>query len=329
MPVRPLEVDAAERGIVAGDRSVLARAISLIESRRADDRRKAEELVRRIGPRTGKALRLGISGVPGAGKSTLIEALGTRLLDRGKRVAVLAIDPSSTVSGGSILGDKTRMPRLSGDLRAFVRPSPAGDRLGGVAERTREALLLCEAFGFDVVIVETVGVGQAEAEVASMVDGFLLVLLAGAGDDLQGMKRGVIELCDFVAVNKADGDNVAASELAAREIASSLAFLRPRSSAWAARAMTVSAKTGAGLDALWTAIVEHRAALEASGELVERRRSQAREWMWSLVDAGLRSSLRDHPRLREHIAGLESDVASGSKLPEQAAREIVDRLLGG
>lgn len=324
--MKPLEVDEAERGILAGDRSILARAISLVESKRPEDREKAEALVVRLAPRTGKALRIGISGVPGAGKSTFIEALGTRLLDRGKRLAVLAVDPSSAITGGSILGDKTRMTKLSGDLRAFVRPSPSGDRLGGVSERTRDAMLLCEAFGFDVVIVETVGVGQSEAEVASMVDCFVLVVIAGAGDDLQGIKRGVIELVDIALVNKADGDNVTAAELASREIASSLKFLRPKTPAWSPRAMTVSAKTGMGLDELWARVEEHRAALESSGELERLRRAQAIAWMWSLVDDGLRAVLRGDAELAAKIPALERAVESGASLPEQAAREILGRF---
>jgi LAO/AO transport system kinase len=320
-----LSVDEAAAGIERGDRGALARSITLVESRRDDDRARAEELVARVLPRTGSAIRVGVSGPPGVGKSTLVEALGAHLIDRGHRLAVLAVDPSSATSGGSILGDKTRMPRLATDARAFVRPSPAGEHLGGVAQRTREALLLCEAAGFDVVLVETVGVGQSEIEVASMVDCFVLLALAAAGDELQGIKRGVMELVDVVAVNKADGDNVRRAELAARELRSALHYLRRRHAAWEPRTLTVSGATGAGLDALWQAVLDHRAALLASGELVGLRREQARRWMWSQIEQGLLASFRAHPDVAAHIAAIEADVVCGAVSPTAAARALLGR----
>jgi LAO/AO transport system kinase len=327
--VKRLTVDEAEAGIAAGDRGVLARAITLVESTRADDRERAEELVTRILPRTGKSLRVGISGVPGVGKSTFIEALGKKLTgERGHKVAVLAVDPSSALSGGSILGDKTRMPALAADPRAFIRPSPAADKLGGVARRTREAMLLCEAAGYDVVLVETVGVGQSETEVASMVDFFLLLLLPGAGDELQGIKRGIVEIADAVAVNKADGDNVPRAKLAAREISSALHYLRHRVPAWTPRATTVSALTGEGLDELWATVLEHRGALEASGDLARVRREQAKRWMWSIIEERLLDGLRADPKVAAHLGGIERSVEEGALSPERAARQVLADFLG-
>ncbi len=320
-----LSVDEAVAGIARGDRGVLARAITLVESVRDDDRRRAEELVTRILPETGRALRVGISGAPGVGKSTFIEALGTRLVEQeGRRVAVLAVDPSSTLSGGSILGDKTRMPRLAAERRAFIRPSPSAEKLGGVARRTREAMLLCEAAGYDVVLVETVGVGQSETEVASMVDFFLLLLLPGAGDELQGIKRGIVEIADAVAVNKADGDNVPRAKLAAREISAALHYLRPRVPGWTPSATTVSALTGAGLDALWATVLEHRRTLEASGELARIRRAQAKRWMWSIIEERLVADFHAHPGVAAHLGGVEAEVEAGALSPERAARRLLE-----
>jgi LAO/AO transport system kinase len=324
MPKPRLDVAEAERGILARDRGVLARAITLVESQRPDDRLRAEELVTRLLPRAGGAIRVGLSGVPGVGKSTLVETLGGMLLERGMTLGVLAVDPSSASTGGSILGDKTRMPKLSVDPRAFIRPSPAGGELGGVARRTREAIVVLEAFGFDVVLVETVGVGQSEAAVAGMVDTFVLLALPGAGDELQGLKRGVMELVDLVVVNKADGDNVARAKRAARDLKAALQFQRRRFSAWQPRVLTVSALTGAGIAELWSAVLDHRAAIEASGELVAQRRSQNRRWMWSLVREELEGAFRSSPGVARRLAAVEADVEAGRTAPGRAARELLD-----
>jgi LAO/AO transport system kinase len=312
-----------EAGLVAGDRASLARAITLVESRRPDDAVAAEGLVERLLPRTGEAVRVGVSGVPGAGKSTLLEALGGQLLDHGHRVAVLAVDPSSVVSGGSILGDKTRMPRLAADPRAFVRPSPSARTPGGVARRTREAMVLCEAAGFDVVLVETVGVGQGEVAVAEMVDTFVAVLIAGAGDDLQGIKKGILELVDVVAINKADGGGETRARAAARELAGALRFQRPRHAAWRPRALAVSAVTGHAIDALWSLVEEHREALVRSGDLERQRAAQRARWMWSIVEERVLGAVRDRVSATAELAALEAEVAAGRAWPARAARAIV------
>ncbi|NUO50419.1 MAG: methylmalonyl Co-A mutase-associated GTPase MeaB [Polyangiaceae bacterium] len=318
-----LGVDAAVDGILARDRGVLARAITLIESTREEDRVRAEAVIAKLLPKTGSALRVGLSGVPGAGKSTFIETLGTSLIEAGKTVAVLAVDPSSTSTGGSILGDKTRMPRLAVDPRAFVRPSPAGGELGGVARRTREAMLLCEAFGFDVVIVETVGVGQSESAVADMVDTFVLVALPGAGDELQGIKRGVMELVDIVAVNKADGDNIARARRSERDVRAALHYQRRRFRSWEPRVLSVSALEGKGISEVWASVEEHRAALEASGELLALRKAQLRRWLWSLLQEGLVAALRASPKVNARLSALEIAVEAGEVSPPAAARELL------
>jgi LAO/AO transport system kinase len=257
------------------------------------------------------------------GKSTFIDALGTRLIDGGHRVAVLAVDPSSSVSGGSILGDKSRMPRLAVAAEAFIRPSPSALSLGGVTRRTRETMLLCEAAGFDVILVETVGVGQSETVVADMVDCFLVLVLAGAGDELQGIKKGIIELADLVAVNKADGDNLERAQLAKRDYAAALRYLGARSTSWEPRVVTVSALTGAGMAELWELVEEHHRLLVASGELEERRRHQLGRWMWSLIEEKLLDSFRHHPEVTERLAELERAVAQGTVTPTQAAAELL------
>ncbi len=320
---KPLDAAEAERGILARDRGVLSRAITLVESQREEDRVRAEELVARLLPKTGRAMRVGLSGVPGVGKSTFIEALGGYLIDSGKTVAVLAVDPSSRTTGGSILGDKTRMTRLSGDLRAFVRPSPAGGELGGVARRTREAMLVCEAFGFDVVLVETVGVGQSEAAVADMVDTFVLLALPGAGDELQGLKRGVMELVDVVAVNKADGENLVRAKRAQRDLKAALQYQRRRFSAWEPRVVPTSALTGAGVADLWSLVEEHRAAIEGTGELAALRRAQASRWLWSLLSEGLLAAFRSHPSVAARLEELEAEVERGGITAPAAARELL------
>jgi len=319
-----LGLDEFEAGVVAGDRAVLGRAITLVESGREDHQRLAQELLARLLPRTGAAHRIGVTGVPGAGKSTLIDVLGTRLTAQGHRVAVLAIDPSSSLTGGSILGDKTRMARLAADPAAFIRPSPSARTLGGVGRKTRETMLLCEAAGHDVVLVETVGVGQSETVVAEMVDVFLLITLAGAGDELQGIKRGVMELADLVAVNKADGDNRAAAALAAAEIRNALHFMRPPHPEWTVPVQCVSAATGEGLDDLWGELVRHRATMSANGAFTDRRQQQQLRWMWSLVEDSLREGLRHDPAVRRLLPDLERRVRAGELPPGLAARLLLD-----
>jgi LAO/AO transport system kinase len=315
------------RGLRAGDRATLARAITLIESRRADHRADAHRLVQDLLPLTGKAVRLGMTGAPGAGKSTTIDALGTFLTGRGHKVAVLAVDPSSSRSGGSILGDKTRMARLAVDPNAFIRPSPASGTLGGVAAKTRETMLLCEAAGYDVIIVETVGVGQSETAVADMTDFFLLLMVAGAGDELQGLKKGVVELADMIAVNKADGDNVPRARAAASEFRSALNILTPRTAAWKPPVITYSALTGDGIGELWEKVLAHRDALAGTGELAERRRAQQVKWMWTLMEERLMAKLRGDPAVRAKLKSAEAAVADGKLAPTLAAEQIA-QLLG-
>lgn len=308
----------------AGNRRALAKAITLVESTRADHEVEAQRLLEALLPATGRAARIGITGVPGVGKSTFIEAFGLHLIGLGKRLAVLAIDPSSARSGGSILGDKTRMARLSIDPNAFIRPSPSGGSLGGVARRTREVMLVCEAAGYDVVIVETVGVGQSEITVASMVDFFLVLMLAGAGDELQGIKKGVMEIADALAVNKCDGENVARCTRAAAELTSALKLFRHASPSWDPPVLTVSALEAHGMDRVWSVIEDHRAKLTASGELGARRREQQQAWLWAMLRAGLEEHFRARPDVRAMLPDLERQVNEGRITPTEAAR----RLLG-
>jgi LAO/AO transport system kinase len=311
----------------AGDRRSVARAITLVESTRPDHREEAIALLDELLPATGGSVRVGISGAPGAGKSTFIEALGLHLVDHGHRLAVLAVDPSSSRSGGSILGDKTRMELLSRRSEAFIRPSPSGGTLGGVARRTREALLICEAAGHDVVLVETVGVGQSEIAVAGMVDVFVLLLSPGAGDDLQGVKRGIVELADVVVVNKADGDLAAAAERTAADYANALHFLRSRTEGWEVRVERASALLGEGIDRVWSAIEAHAAMLAETGALGARRAEQARDWMWSEVDDGLLDALASDPAVAAEMRALEADVRAGTISPTAAAQRILRRFL--
>jgi LAO/AO transport system kinase len=320
-------VNSLAKGVLDGDRRSLARAITLAESTRVDHRTDAEELLAELLPHTGGAVRIGISGAPGAGKSTFIEALGLHLIERGHRVAVLAVDPSSTRSGGSILGDKTRMEQLTRAADAFVRPSPTGGTLGGVARRTREVLLLCEAAAFDVVLVETVGVGQSEVAVAAMVDLFLVLVSPGGGDELQGIKRGIMELADLVVVNKADGDLAAAAATTASDYAAALHLVRPRTPAWSPHVLTCSALRGIGIVEVWTAIEAYCAAVES--ELDDRRADQAQSWMWSEVTETLVASLRADPAVADLAARLEADVAAGSVTPTAAAQAVLQAFLHG
>ena len=315
------EIRLAE-GVRAGDRRSLAKAITLIESTHSDHRQRAHVLLDALLPHTGGALRVGITGVPGVGKSTFIESLGLHLIGRGHRVAVLAVDPSSSISGGSILGDKTRMERLSQRIEAFIRPSPAGGSLGGVADKTREALLLCEAAGFDIVIVETVGVGQSETAVAGMTDVFVLLQLPNAGDDLQAIKKGVVELADIVVFNKADIDPTA-TELAVAQMRSALAMLHPSSPNWHPPVLKVSALANQGIDEVWQAIAAYRRTLGDSGELTAKRRHQALAWMWQLIDSGLRHRFREHPAVQAALPEIALAVENG----ETTAAVATHRLL--
>ena len=319
-------IAAAADAVLASDRRALARAITLIESSRDDHREQADALISALLPHTGKAIRLGISGTPGAGKSTFIEALGKTVIAAGETIAVLAVDPSSRRSGGSILGDKTRMPALSADVSAFVRPSPAGATLGGVARRTREAAIVCEAAGFGVIVLETVGVGQSETAVADMVDCFLLLLAPGAGDELQGIKRGIMELADLIVVNKADGDLLQEAGRVAADYRAALQLLRPASAAWQPEVMTCSALHAQGVDDVWQAIGRHRDALESSGALETKRRDQRKSWLWDDVQAMLIDRLRRDPEAAGIMQTLERQVTSGDMLPSAAARALIDKI---
>jgi LAO/AO transport system kinase len=312
------------KGVCAGDRSILARAITLVESTKAEHRALAQTVLQELLPTTGQAIRLGITGVPGVGKSTTIDQLGINLIEAGKKVAVLAVDPTSKRTGGSILGDKTRMTRLAQSAGAFIRPSPTSGTLGGVARKTRETMALVEAAGFDVIIVETVGVGQSETTVAEMVDFFLVLLLAGGGDDLQGIKKGIIEIADMIAINKADGDNVARAQAAAAEYRAALSILTPQSATWTPPVVTISGRTNIGLDTLWAQIEEHREKTIATGEFTQRRRAQALSWMHDMLEDRMMEALRSNPRVAEALPMLESDVREGRLLPTIA----VDRILG-
>ncbi|MGZ4726429.1 MAG: methylmalonyl Co-A mutase-associated GTPase MeaB [Acidimicrobiales bacterium] len=315
-------------GIRSGDRRSLARAITLVESTRADHRADAAAVLEAVLPATGGSVRIGISGAPGVGKSTFIEAFGLHLVGLGHRIAVLAVDPSSSRTGGSILGDKTRMAELSRHPDAFIRPSPGGTHLGGVARRTREAMLLCEAFGFDVVIVETIGVGQSEVAVSDMVDLFLQLVAPGGGDELQGIKRGIMELADLVVVNKADGDLAAAAGRTVADYANALQLVRPRWSAWSATATSCSALQQTGIGEVWEAVESFRAAVTASGEAAAHRSRQAVAWMWSEVQDTLLDRLRSDSGVAALVDGLESDVAAGEVTPTTAARKLLDAFSG-
>ena len=323
-----LTLDDYIDGIRSRNRAILGRALSLVESDNPAHGRQAQELLRRLLPETGRSHRIGISGVPGAGKSTFIESIGVRLVDRGRRVAVLAVDPSSSRSRGSILGDKTRMERLSALDAAFIRPSPTGGSLGGVSRKTRETILICEAAGFDIVLVETVGVGQSETMVADMVDTYLVLVLAGAGDELQGIKRGILELADIIAVNKADGPNRENADSTRSQYQQALELLRPSGNEpWNPRALTCSALTGDGLDDLWRVVEEHRNTLSDIGLFEDRRRRQQLRWMWSMVDEALIEAVRSHPGVASKLRDLESAVLDGT-VPATTAAEMILEAFG-
>tara|TARA_Y100001970_G_scaffold132790_1_gene163879 strand:+ start:826 stop:1812 length:987 start_codon:yes stop_codon:yes gene_type:complete len=321
--VEASELDLIIAGVLAGDRTWIGKAITLVESRNKDDFDHAGRLLETLLPHSGSSSRIGVTGAPGVGKSTFIDELGTKLTERGHRVAVLAVDPSSAISGGSILGDKTRMNRLSSNKEAFIRPSPASGLLGGVTQRSRETIVVLEASGFDIVLVETVGVGQSESLVADMVDFFLVLLIAGAGDALQGIKKGVLEIADLLVVNKADGENELRARQAAREYQSATELLTPTNPNWTPPVMTSSGLTGQGVEAIWEKIAEHRALMIASGDWESRRSDQKVRWMWALIEDHLIHRLREDPKIAATIGDLEKHVNDGSMTPFGAADRVL------
>jgi LAO/AO transport system kinase len=320
---RHLSIDEYVEGVLCGDRSVLARAITLVESNAEAHLDMAQEMLTRLLPHAGNAIRIGITGVPGAGKSSIIETMGLRVCEMGHKLAVLAVDPTSSVSGGSILGDKTRMESLSREPRAYIRPSPSGGVLGGVARKSRETIIVCEAAGFDVVMVETVGVGQSEITVRSMVDMFILVQIAGAGDELQGLKKGVMELCDLIVVNKADGDNLLRARAARADYEQVLHYLQPSTEAWSTKAVTCSAFTGDGIDELWHTIEEFQENTFASGTAQRRRQQQNLDWIHNMIGDHLRRSFYNDPVVKANLATLEQKVTDGLLSPTAAARQLL------
>jgi LAO/AO transport system kinase len=311
------------QGVIKGDRRILAKTITLIESSLYTHQEMAGVIVDQLLPYSGKAVRIGITGVPGVGKSTFIENFGTMLVKKGRRVAVLAVDPSSKRSGGSVLADKTRMEKLAVEKHAFIRPSPSGGTLGGVARKTRETMIACEAAGFDVMIVETVGVGQSETTVASMVDFFLVLMIAGAGDELQGIKKGILELADAVAVNKADGDNIEKAEIARQQYENALHFLTPNSPSWTPPVIACSALEMTGIDAIWQMVLNHREKFSHTGELEQKRSRQALDWMWMLVEEGLKLRLHKNDEVRKLLPKLTLAVQNGETAPTVAASRLL------
>ncbi len=325
-PPRALDIPTLAGRLRAGDRAALARAITLVESRKVEHQHQARELVQLLLPFTGAAMRVGITGVPGVGKSTTIDTLGYNLIAAGHKVAVLAVDPSSARTGGSILGDKTRMARLSAERNAFIRPSPSSGTLGGVAAKTRETMLLCEAAGFDVILVETVGVGQSETTVAEMTDFFLVLMLPGAGDELQGIKKGVLELADMIAVNKSEGEDRGRAVAAAGEYRAALHIMQPASPNWSPPVMLVSGLDNIGLDDMWAKVVEHRQKFEATGELAQKRRDQQVKWMWTMLEELMFARLRSEAKVRALLPELERQVAEGALAPTLAVERIAAAL---
>ncbi len=325
IPLRDAADQALVDGVLRQQLRPLAKTITLIESQREDHKLRARSVLEGLLPHTGKSMRVGISGVPGVGKSTFIEALGLYLIEQGCKVAVLAVDPSSSVTGGSILGDKTRMELLSQNTRAFIRPSPAAGSLGGVAEKTREAMLVCEAAGFDVIIIETVGVGQSETAVAGMADIFCLLQLPNAGDDLQAIKKGIMELADLIVINKADIDPRAAG-MARAQIRTALGMLRHVSPNWVPPVLTLSALQKQGIAEFWDTILNYRRTMQASGEFDARRRNQAKAWMWELIDQGLRARFAGHPQVKQALPDLQAAVEGGQTTPSAAAARLLGYL---
>ena len=314
------------QGVLNSDRRLIAKTITLIESSLSAHRQLAQTIVDLLLPHSGKAIRLGITGVPGVGKSTFIESLGTMLVKKGHRVAVLAVDPSSKRSGGSVLADKTRMEKLAVEQRAFIRPSPSGGTLGGVARKTRETMILCEAAGFDIIIVETVGVGQSETAVASMVDFFLVLMIAGAGDELQGIKKGILELADAVAVNKADGDNIERAEFARKQYETALHFLAPSSPNWTPPVLTCSALEMIDIDVIWKNVTKHHTIFTNTGELKANREKQAVDWMWSLIKEGLKDRFYQNPEVKKNLPETIREVENGTTASTIAANRLLDLL---
>ena len=319
-----MEIQDYIDGVLTQNRRIVAKTITMIESSLTSHQEMAKKIVDALLPHAGKAVRIGITGVPGVGKSTYIESFGLQLVKQGHRVAVLAVDPSSSKSGGSIMGDKTRMERLSLEQQAFIRPSPSGGTLGGVARRTRETIVVCEASGFDVIIVETVGVGQSETTVASMVDFFLVLMLAGAGDELQGIKKGVLELADAIAINKADGNNIENAEKARIEYEKALNLLTPSSKIWSPPVLTCSAVTMDGIEDIWQTILNHKKKLEKSGEFMQKRRKQAIDWLWALVEEGLRERFYRNPEVEKSLSKIVEAVERGETAPTAAAQRLLD-----
>ncbi|MBT3310771.1 MAG: methylmalonyl Co-A mutase-associated GTPase MeaB [Desulfobacterales bacterium] len=310
-------------GVLDQNRQILAKTITLIESSLPSHQELGGKVLDQLLSHTGKGIRLGVTGIPGAGKSTFIESLGSRLIEKGHRVAVLAVDPSSSRSGGSILADKTRMERLSTEEGAYIRPSPSGGTLGGVARKTRETMLVCEAAGFDVAIVETVGVGQSETTVSSMVDFFLVLMISGAGDELQGIKKGVLELADAVAINKADGNNIKKAEIAKKEYENALHLLNPASPTWTTPVLTCSAIEMTGVDEIWSNILLHKKKMVESGEFEDKRKKQALEWMWSLLEEGLKERFFMHPEIKKILPGVVRSVEKGLSSPSAAVNKFL------
>ena len=310
-------------GVLNQKRGVIAKSITLIESALSSHQQTAQTIIDGLLPHSGNAMRIGITGVPGVGKSTFIESFGMMLVEQDHHVAVLAVDPSSSKSGGSVLGDKTRMEKLSMHANAFIRPSPTSGTLGGVAQKTRETMIVCEAAGYDVILVETVGVGQSETKVASMVDFFLVLMLAGAGDELQGIKKGILELADAIAINKADGNNIEKAMEARNEYLSALNLMESKSSTWAVPVLTCSALTGDGLKDIWATINDHRQKLSSTGEFSEKRRSQAIDWMWSMVEEGLKDRFFKNPNVKSQLQKIVDTVEKGVTSPSAAALELL------